>query len=310
MCTHTEIDRDRAVAAMRRFDRFYTRRLGALEERQHGEPFSLTETRILYELATRIGVDAATLGRELGLDAGDLSRILARLQTAGLVAHRCSAQDERRSEFAVTAAGQAAFRLLDARSEDRVGALLGSLDAAALGALTGALARVETLLGDAPPAVPTLRPHGPGDLGWVVGRHGALYAQEYGWDLTFEALVAEIAAGFLRAFDPDRERAFVAERDGERLGFVCLVRADDETAKLRLLLVEPHARGLGLGARLVDACTDFARASGYRRIVLWTNDCLTAALALYERAGYRLTASEPHRSFGKDLVGETWELAL
>lgn len=298
---------DEAVAAVRRFSRFYTRRLGVLEERQHGEPFTLAETRVLYELATRPSLGATELGRDLGLDAGYLSRILGGFSERGFVERRRSASDGRRTELALTEAGRAAFRPLDAGSQARVGALLEPLDAEARVRLVRALAQVEALLSE-PPAAPILRRHGPSDLGWVVSRHGALYAAEYGFDLTFEALVAEIAAGFLKNYDPLRERAFVAERDGERLGFVCLVRADDETAKLRLLLVEPAARGLGLGGRLVDACTDFARQAGYRRITLWTNDCLGAARHLYERAGYRLTASEPHRSFGQDLVGETWQL--
>lgn len=301
---------DEAVAAVRRFSRFYTRRLGVLEERQHGQAFTLTETRVLYELATRPAPGAAELRRDLGLDAGYLSRILTGFEEKGFLARTRSVRDGRRTELALTASGRAAFAPLDAGSQERVGALIAPLDAEARGRLVASLAAAETLLSGGPPPAPILRPHAPGDLGWVVSRHGALYAAEYGFDLTFEALVAEIAAGFLKAFDPARERAFVAQRDGTRLGFVCLVRADDETAKLRLLLVEPSARGLGLGARLVDACTDFARGAGYRRVVLWTNDCLVAARRLYERAGYRLVASEPHRSFGQDLVGETWELTL
>jgi DNA-binding MarR family transcriptional regulator/GNAT superfamily N-acetyltransferase len=299
------------VAAVRRFTRFYTSRLEVLREGLLDSAFSLTEARVLYELATRDRPTAADLGRELALDAGYLSRILKRFEEGGLLARTRSASDGRQAHLVLTAAGRAAFAPLNARSRAQVGGLLAGLSAPDRDRLVAAMRVIEGLL-DPDPAPPSyiLRPHRPGDMGWIVHRHGALYAQEYGWDETFEALVAGIAAEFIRDFDPRRERAWIAEKDGEIVGSVLLVRQSDEVAKLRLLYVEPQARGLGIGRHFVDECIRFARAAGYRRLTLWTNDVLHAARALYAKAGFTLAKTEPHRSFGQDLVGEFWEMEL
>jgi DNA-binding MarR family transcriptional regulator/GNAT superfamily N-acetyltransferase len=299
------------VAAVRRFTRFYTSRLEVLREGLLDSAFSLTEARVLYELATRDRPTAADLGRELALDAGYLSRILKRFEEGGLLARTRSASDGRQAHLVLTAAGRAAFAPLDARSRAQVGGLLAGLSAPDRDRLVAAMRVIEGLL-DPDPAPPSyiLRPHRPGDMGWIVHRHGALYAQEYGWDETFEALVAGIAAEFIRDFDPRRERAWIAEKDGEIVGSILLVRQSDEVAKLRLLYVEPQARGLGIGRHFVDECIRFARAAGYRRLTLWTNDVLHAARALYAKAGFTLAKTEPHRSFGQDLVGEFWEMEL
>jgi DNA-binding MarR family transcriptional regulator/GNAT superfamily N-acetyltransferase len=299
------------VAAVRRFTRFYTSRLEVLREGLLDSAFSLTEARVLYELATRDRPTAADLGRELALDAGYLSRILKRFEEGGLLARTRSASDGRQAHLVLTAAGRAAFAPLDERSRAQVGGLLAGLSAPDRDRLVAAMRVIEGLL-DPDPAPPSyiLRPHRPGDMGWIVHRHGALYAQEYGWDETFEALVAGIAAEFIRDFDPRRERAWIAEKDGEIVGSVLLVRQSDEVAKLRLLYVEPQARGLGIGRHFVDECIRFARAAGYRRLTLWTNDVLYAARALYAKAGFTLAKTEPHRSFGQDLVGEFWEMEL
>jgi DNA-binding MarR family transcriptional regulator/GNAT superfamily N-acetyltransferase len=301
-----------AVEAVRRFNRFYTRRIGVLQKALLQSPFSLAEARVLYELAHRDQPTAAELCNELGLDAGYLSRMLRGLERRGLIERRRSRTDGRQSHLALTAEGAAAFDLLDAAARDQVAALLGDLPAGAHNSLLQAMRTIETVLGAAPePRVPyLLRAHQPGDLGWIVHRHGVLYAEEYGFDEAFEALVAQIVAQFGRHHDARRERCWIAERHGAPVGSVLLVRHSDEVAKLRLLLVEPAARGLGIGARLVQECERFARRAGYRRITLWTNSVLHAARRLYEKAGYRLVHEEPHHSFGQDLVGETWELAL
>ncbi len=298
--------------AVRRFSRFYTRRLGVLGEGLLDSSFSLTEARVLYELAHRDRPTATALGRDLGLDPGYLSRILRRFEEAGLLERARSEADARQSHLVLTPAGRAAFAPLDKASREQVGALLNRLTDADQRRLTDAMATIESLLGEveAPKAPYTLRPHRPGDMGWIVHRHGALYAQEYGWDDTFEALVAEIAATFIKDFDPKRERCWIAEWDGEIVGSVLLVKQSDEVAKLRLLFVEPKARGLGIGRRFVEECIRFARDAGYRRITLWTNDVLHAARKIYADAGFRLVQTEPHRSFGHDLVGENWELEL
>ncbi len=300
------------IAAVRRFNRFYTRRIGVLQEGLLKSPFSLTEARVLYELAHREDATASALVRDLGLDAGYLSRLLKGFELRGLIRRAASPLDARQSLLTLTALGRAAFAPLDHRSQDEIGAMLRSLPAPAQKRLVEDIAEIEALLDERPaPAVPyVLRPHRPGDLGWIVHRHGALYAGEYGWDDSFEALVAEIAAKFLREFDARRERCWIAEREGEILGSVLVVRQSDEIAKLRLLLVEPQARGLGIGRRLVDECLSFARHAGYKRMTLWTNDVLHAARHIYEQAGFQLTAREPHHAFGKDLVSETWERDL
>ena len=299
------------IGAIRRFNRFYTRQIGVLDEGLLATPFSLAESRVLYELAHRADLTASDLGRELGMDAGYLSRMLRGFETRGFVEKRRSVRDGRQSHLALTEAGHAAFAPLDERSSAEVAAMLAALGPSAQERLTRAMAEIEAILGAAEDTEPyRLRPHRPGDIGWVVERHGALYHREYGWNQDFEALVAEIGAHFIREFDPARERAWIAERRGERVGSVFLVRQSDEIAKLRLLLVEPSARGLGLGRRLTEECIRFARDRGYAKITLWTNDVLTAARAIYDRAGFRLVASEPHHSFGRDLVGENWELDL
>jgi DNA-binding MarR family transcriptional regulator/N-acetylglutamate synthase-like GNAT family acetyltransferase len=303
---------DISVDAVRAFTRFYTNRLGILREGLLDSAFSLTEARVLYELAHRAEPTATELSRDLGLDAGYLSRILRRFRTRGLVDRTRSRRDGRRTHLSLTAAGRGAFTPLDRRSREQVEAMLAPLSEAERRRLVDALATVRAVLSpDRPASQPyVLRPHRPGDIGWIVHRHGALYAQEYGWDETFEALVAEIAATFIKDFDPKRERCWIAEKDGEIVGSVLLAAGAADTAKLRLLYVEPKARGLGIGRRFVDEAIRFARAAGYRRISLWTNDVLHAARAIYAAAGFTLVRSEPHRSFGQDLVGETWELAL
>ena len=302
----------RRIDTVRRFNRFYTRRIGVLREDLLGSPYSLAEARLIYELAHRDRPTAAELGRDLALDAGYLSRLLRGLERSGVLARTRSASDGRRNHLALTAKGRRAFATLNAQSNKDVAALLEGLPDPQQRGLVSALETVETVLGARPaPSMPfLLRTHQPGDLGWVIGRHGALYAQEFGWDETFEALVAEIAARFIRNFDPKCERCWIAERDGRNVGSVCLVRKSATVAQLRLLIVEPCARGLGIGRRLVSECERFARRAGYRKIVLWTNDILDAARHLYEEAGYRLVKEDPHHSFGHDLVGQYWELRL
>jgi DNA-binding MarR family transcriptional regulator/GNAT superfamily N-acetyltransferase len=298
------------IEGVRRFSRFYTRRIGLLQEGLLGSPFSLAEARVIWELAHREAATATGLGADLGLDAGYLSRILRSLEAGGLIERRRSPQDGRQSLISLTGEGRDAFAGLDARSSAQIKGLLDRLPSRDQDRLVHAMGTIEGLLEPAPAGPVTLRSHRPGDMGWVVHRHGVLYAEEYGWDERFEALVAAIVAEFVQHHDPRRERCWIAERGGEPLGSVFLVRHSDEVAKLRLLLVEPRARGLGIGTRLVDECVRFARRSGYRRITLWTNSVLLAARAIYQRQGFRLLAEEPHHSFGHDLVGETWELEL
>ena len=303
---------DRQVRDTRGFNRFYTRRIGVLEEGLLHSRFTLTEARILFELANRETPDASGLARDLGLDPGYLSRLLLGLRRRRLVVSRPVPGDRRRRRLALTDAGRAAFGELDRRSQAEVRTMLRELRPAEREQLVGAMATIQRLLGatPSPASAVTLRAPGPGDLGWVVSRHGLLYREEYGWDERFEGLVAGVVAEFVERFDPARERAWIAERDGELLGSVFLVRKSEEVAKLRLLLVEPGARGLGLGTRLVAECIAFARAAGYRRITLWTNDVLHAARHIYQRAGFRLVEREPHQRFGEGLVGETWEVEL
>jgi DNA-binding MarR family transcriptional regulator/GNAT superfamily N-acetyltransferase len=303
---------DQRIAAVRRFNRFYTQKIGVLREGYLKSPFTLAEARVLYELAQRGRPVASELARDLGLDPGYLSRILARFAKQRLVAGERSANDRRMSHLVLTEKGMRAFAQINARSHDEIGAWLGALPGTAQERMVDAMHAIENLLAAAPePKAPYLiRPHQPGDIGWVVSRHGALYAQEYGWDETFEALVAEIAAKFLRRFDSKRERCWIAEKDGENVGSVFLVRKSATVAQLRLLLVDPRARGLGVGRRLVEECIAFARRAGYRKIVLWTNDILHAARRIYEAEGFRLVEEEPHHSFGRDLVGQIWERNL
>ena len=307
-----ESEFDQRVEAVRRFNRFWTRRIGVLREGYLESPFSLTEVRVLYELARSEETTASELGKELGLDAGYLSRILRGFQGRGLISKKPSKTDGRRSLLRLTEVGQKTFAPLDARSREDVGAMLGALSAAEQDRLIGAMRTIEELLGAQPEAkVPyLLRPHEPGDMGWVVHRHGILYAREYGWDERFEALVARIVADFVDNFDPAKERCWIAESDRAILGCVFIVKECDTVAKLRLLLVEPEARGLGLGTRLVEECVRFARSRGYEKLTLWTNSVLDAARHIYEEKGFEIVEEEEHHSFGKYLVGQNWELKL
>lgn len=298
------------IAAIRRFSRFYTRVIGALQEGLLQSRFTLTEARVLYELAQQSTVTATELGRQLALDAGYLSRILQRFEHEGLIARTPLETDRRQSLVSLSAAGRETFAPLDERSRQEVAALLDPLPDKAQADLVAAMAQIETLLGVPQPPAYRLRTHRAGDIGWVVSRHGALYAQEYGFDARFEALVAKVAGEFLGRHDPARERCWIAERDGLSLGSVFLVRQSDEIARLRLLIVEPAARGLGIGRHLVAECIAFARQAGYRGITLWTNDILVAARAIYQRAGFHLVASAPHADFGPLIVGEDWDLSL
>ncbi|UCC72364.1 MAG: MarR family transcriptional regulator [Gemmatimonadota bacterium] len=307
-----ETDLDQRVEAVRRFNRFYTRQIGVLQEGLLRSPFSLTEARVIYELAHHEGTTATELGEELELDAGYLSRILRGFHRRELLAKQRSQIDGRQTLLCLTQQGQEVFAKLNAASRDEVGSMLAELTEEEQQSLVDAMHTIERLLGAQPEhRVPyILRPHQPGDMGWVVHRHGVLYAQEYGWDERFEALVAEIVAEFIQNYDPRRERCWIAEKDGENVGSVFLVKKSKTVAKLRLLLVEPKARHLGIGTRLVNECVRFARLARYRRMVLWTNDVLHAARRIYEKAGFALVHQEPHHSFGDDLVGETWELKL
>ena len=299
------------IQSVRRFTRFYTRQLGILREGLLGSDYSLTEARVLYELAHRPNCTARQIGDDLGLDPGYLSRILGRFARAHLIRRERSRADGREIILHLTKAGRSAFAPLNRASNAQVAEMLGRIPETEQKKLARAMEEVEGVFLKRPSAWNlTLRQHRPGDIGWVIHRHGALYAQEYGWDDSFEALVAEIGANFLKNFDARRERCWIAELDGEPVGSVFLVKQTDEVAKLRLLLVEPQARGLGLGRRLVQECIQFARAAGYRKIILWTQNILTTARNIYRRAGFKLTKEEPQRAFGADLVSETWELEL
>jgi DNA-binding MarR family transcriptional regulator/GNAT superfamily N-acetyltransferase len=301
-----------AVAAVRDFNRFYTGVIGLLQEGLLHTPYTLTEARLIFELAQAEVVEVAVLRRVLDLDAGYLSRLLARFEAGGLIRRERAPGDGRRQLVRLTDAGRAAFETLDGRSADEVGALLDKLGEADRRRLLGAMTTIRDLLGARPQAgsALVLRPPDPGDLGWLVQRHGVLYAQEYGWDTTFEGLVAQIVADYCRAHDPRREAAWIAELDGAPVGSVMCVRDDDTTARLRVLLVEPSARGRGVGARLVAECLRFARRAGYSRIALLTYDVLAAARRIYERAGFVLAAEHPTRAYGHDLVEQEWFRAL
>lgn len=302
------------VEAVRRFNRFYTRQIGLLEEGLLRSPFSLTEARVVYELAHHEETTATHLAQELGLDPGYLSRILTTFQKQGLVRKRSSPRDGRVHLLSLTEGGQEAFAEINAASRREIEGMLGELTDGEQRLLLRAMTDIEEVLGAAPEhRVPyILRPHQAGDMGWVVHRHGVLYNREYGWDEGFEALVAAIVARFVQEYDPKRERCWIAEKDGANVGSVFLVREPERegVARLRLLLVEPEARGLGIGRRLVQECTRFARQAGYSAITLWTNDVLVSARRIYEAEGYRLVREEPHHSFGADLVSQDWELAL
>jgi len=304
------------IAAVRGFNRFYTQRIGALREHLLDSPFSLTGVRVLYELAHwPAGGDpptATVLAARLALDEGYLSRILRDFEQRGLLRKQRSVADGRRKSLVLSSRGGREFAQLDARSQREVGALLARLSGPEQTLMVGALQTASRLLGAVPDRLPSyvLRPPRPGDMGWVIHRHGALYAQEYGYDQRFEALVAQIVARFVQRFDPARECCWIAERREEIVGSVFLVRKTKTVAKLRLLLVEPGARGLGIGRRLVDECIRFARAAGYRKLALWTQSELDAARHLYTLAGFQRVSEQPHDSFGKHLVAEIWALAL
>jgi len=300
------------IAAVRHFSRFYTRKIGVLHEGLLDSPFSLTEARIIYELAHHETATAAELTKELGLDASYVSRILKGFFDRGLILRRASQTDGRETWLSLTAEGQEHFVQMNARSDGEVGAILDCLPGTDQHRLVTAMADIEALLGGEEPrrAPYILRPHQIGDIGWVIQRHGVLYAQAYQWDETFEAFVAEIAATFVLNFDRKREACWIAEKDGENVGSVFLARESDDVAKLRMLLVEPKARGLGIGKRLVAECIRAARLKGYKKMTLWTNDILIAARQIYRQAGFTLVETTPHHSFGQDLIGENWQRDL
>ena len=298
------------VQAVRAFNRFYTRKLGVLDQQLLKSPYSLSEARVLYELAHRQDLSAKEIGAELGLDAGYLSRIVQNFDEAGLITREPLPSDRRQYRLGLTAKGRQAFAKLERSSKDEVATMLGTLPPGGPEQLVAAMAEIERLLGGGSAPAAILREPRPGDMGWVVQSHGALYAREYGFDSSFEGLVAEIAAKFLASFDASRERCWIADIEGTQVGSVFLVRHSDDVAKLRLLLVDPAGRGQRLGQRLVAECIAFAKACGYRRITLWTQSILVAARKIYQDAGFKLVATEPHRSFGQDLIGETWELEL
>jgi DNA-binding MarR family transcriptional regulator/N-acetylglutamate synthase-like GNAT family acetyltransferase len=302
----------RRIEAVRRFNRFYTQQIGVLQERLLRSPFSLAEGRLIYELAHREKTTATDLRTQLGLDAGYLSRLLQGLKKRGLIDRQVSRADGRQNLLSLNERGKKAFAAIHVRSRNEIGGILSRLSPADQSRLVKAMDTIEELLGARPEqkAPYLLRPHQPGDMGWVVHRHGVIYSEEYRWDEQFEALVAGIVSKFIQKYDPKKERCWIAEKDGEIVGSVFLVKKSERIAKLRLLLVEPKARGLGIGGRLVDECIRFAPQAGYRKIVLWTNHVLLAARHIYEKTGFRLVHEEPHHSFGHDLIGETWELVL
>jgi len=306
----TPVSSDR-ISAVRAFNRSYTTFLGALDEHLLSSPYSLTEARVLFELGQRDETEVSTLRRAIDLDAGYLSRLLARFEENGLVHRDRSGSDARRQVIRLTTTGRDAFRMLDAKSIGQIRALLADLTIAEQDRLIEAMDMIRNRIerpADRPPV--TLRPPEPGDFGWVIARNGALYAAEHGWDGSYEALVAQIVAAYLGEHDPARETAWIAELDGERVGAVFCVRQDDTTARLRLLHVEPSARGTGVGSVLVDECVRFARAAGYRAMELWTVSLLAPARRIYQRAGFELVVEETKQRFGHELTGQTWRLEL
>jgi DNA-binding MarR family transcriptional regulator/GNAT superfamily N-acetyltransferase len=309
-------DRERRIAAVRRFNRFYTRQLGVLRKNFLDSPYSLGEARLLYEIASGSAPTASEIGRALDLDAGYLSRVLRDFQRRGLIARKPSSADARQSRLALTARGRQVFSPLQRRSQRQAGDLLGRLSAAQQARLVGAMTTIQGLIDPSTTGAPT--PHGryilrapkPGDFGWIVKRHAELYAEEYGWVAPFEGVCAQIVADFINKYDAKRERCWIAEMDGESIGSIVLAKDSASVARIRLLLVDPKARGLGLGAQLTDECIRFARRAGYRKITLWTHRVLTAARHVYEKAGFKLTRSERHRSWGKPVISEHWDLEL
>ncbi|WP_257166000.1 helix-turn-helix domain-containing GNAT family N-acetyltransferase [Bradyrhizobium sp. SRS-191] len=303
---------DDQVAAVRAFNRFYTRKLGALDQHLLDSPFSLAEARVLYELAQHEAISAKEIGVSLGLDAGYLSRIVQSFDEKGLISRTPLPSDRRQQQLSLTAKGRQAYAKLDRSSQKEIAAMLAPLAPALRDRLVGAMATIEGALEPQQPkrSPVLLRSHRPGDIGWVVARHGAVYAEEYGWNATFEALVAEIGAQFIRKYDSTREHCWIAEFAGEPVGSIFLVNGGNGVAKLRLLLVEKKARGLGVGRALTEQCIRFARETNYTTIELWTQSILTAARDIYARAGFRKIAEEPHAMFGVPLTGETWRLEL
>lgn len=305
---------DERAERVRQFNRFYTRHIGALGEGHLGSPFSLTETRVLYELAHRASPTASEIGEALGLDRGYLSRTLRAFKRRGLVTTK-PGEDRRQALLTLTAAGRRAFAPLDKGARRSVGDMLAPLSDGQQRRILDAMDLIRAELGEAgratAPEPPfTIRTHRPGDMGWITYRHGILYAKEYGWDERFEALVARVVADFVEHFDPERERCWVAERHGEIVGSIFAVRKSRTVVKLRLLYVEPTARGLGIGERLVDEMIQFSRNAGYKRIVLWTQSDLVSARKIYKAKGFELTGTEGHELFGSPLTAETWEMRL
>jgi len=308
---------DAHVGAARRFNRFYTRQIGVLRRNFLGSSYSLAEARVLYEISRGSGATTASdIGRALDLDAGYLSRVLRTFEKRGLIRRTAAPHDARQSHLALTARGRQAYAPLEARSQHDIGAMLGKLSPKDQSRLIGAMNTIQTLLGESPDTEPapertySLRAPRPGDFGWIVKRHAELYAREYGWIEPFEGVCAQIVADFANNNDPRRERCWIAELDGENVGCVFLVADSAAVARIRLLLVDPKARGLGLGARLVDECVRFARGAGYKKITLWTHSVLTAARHIYQKAGFALTSSEERVSFSKPVVSEYWDLEL
>jgi len=302
------------IDSVREFNRFYTKQIGVLRENWYKTDFGLTHLRVLYELAHRDHPTATEIREALELDAGYLSRILRKFDDGNLIKKVQSDSDRRQFHIALTSKGQNTFARLNQNSHEEVGAMLAQLPPGQQKQLVTQMRGIQGILGrtnpDTSKAAFLIRSHQPGDIGWITYRHGVIYAQEYGWDERFEALVAEIAAKFILNLDPKRERCWIAEKDGEIAGCVFLVKKSERIAKLRLLLVEPTARGLGIGSRLVEECIKFARKCGYRKITLWTQSVLTAARHVYKQKGFLMVHEEPHHSFGQDLVSETWELKL
>ena len=312
---HAEENQNR-VAAVRRFNRFYTRQIGVLRRNYLDSPYSLGEMRVLYELAQAHDLGgartASDIGRALDLDAGYLSRVLRNFESRGLIARKTSEKDARQSHLTLTAKGRKLYAPFEKRSQDNVGAMIGGLGAGEQARLVAAMQTIEALLGEKAVIERTYSLRAPrhGDFGWIVARHAELYAQEYGWGDPFEGLCAQIVADFVNNYDKKRERCWIAEMDGENVGCVMLVKDSTEVARIRLLLVDPKARGLKLGTRLVDECVNFAREAGYRKVTLWTHSVLAAARRVYEKAGFTLTASEKRHTWGQDVVAEFWDLEL
>jgi len=303
---------DDHITAVRAFNRFYTRKLGVLDQHLGQSPFSLSEARVLYELAHRDDLAAKEIGIELGLDPGYLSRIVQSFDEKGLITRRPLPADRRQYQLSLTAKGRQTFAKLNLSSQNEVAAMLAQLSAGDATRLTQAMATIEAVLDPrrSQPAAFVLRSHRVGDMGWVISRQAAAYAADYNWDISYEALVAEICAQFIKNYDAAREHCWIAEVGGEPVGSIFLVKATDAIAKLRLLQVEKKARGLGVGRALVEQCIQGARERGYSKMTLWTQSILLAARGIYQNAGFKLVKEEKHHSFGADLVGETWELDL